>query len=436
MTSRGKRIAAAVFGLVVIGGVVGFSATRDSRNRIAVQTGKAAKADLVSTVSASGEIKPKKYVNVSANVSGRITDLLVVEGQRVRKGQVLARIDSTRLEAVTRQSDAAVQSARADLARAEADVDLSQLNFDRARQMWNDKLISEQTFQQSEADLKMKQAALESAKKRIAQLQAALDSNADDLEKTTVVSPMDGVVTSLQKEEGEVVIGAPSFSPTVIMQVADLSVMETEILVDETDIQHVALGQKAEIRVDALQDTKVVGVVTEIGSSAIPRGASGTATTATSTSTANQAKDFKVTITLENPPASLRPGLNATADITTAVKKSVVAVPIQAVVVRELDKDGKVVDPGAPAAPGSGPGAATTATPARSKHEEKDGVFVVVDGAARFRPVKTGLIGETEIEILDGLKEGEELVTGSYRTLRTLKDEAKIKVEAPRGGRS
>lgn len=436
MTSRGKRIAAAVFGLVVVGGIVGFSVTRDSRNRIAVQTGKAAKSDLVSTVSASGEIRPKKYVNVSANVSGRITALLVEEGERVRKGQVLARIDSTRFEAVTRQSDAAVQSARADVARAEADVDLSQLNFERARQMWNDKLISEQAFQQAEADLKMKQAALDSAKKRIAQLQAALDSNTDDLEKTTVVSPMDGVVTSLQKEEGEVVIGAQSFSPTVIMQVADLSVMETEILVDETDIQHVALGQKAEIRVDALQDTKVFGVVTEIGSSAIPRGASGTSTAASSTSTANQAKDFKVTVTLENPPQSLRPGLNATADITTAVKKGVVAVPIQAVVVREVDKDGKVVDPGAPAPGGGGPGAATTATPARSKNEEKDGVFVVVDGTARFRPVKTGLIGETEIEVLEGLKEGEELVTGSYRTLRTLKDEAKIKVDAPRGGRS
>lgn len=429
MASRGRRIAAAVAVLVVFGGVVGFSVTRDSRSRITVQTGKVAKADLVSTVSASGEIKPKKYVNVSANVSGRITDLLVEEGQRVRKGQLMARIDSTRFEAVARQSDAAVQSARADVARATADVELSQLNFDRAAQMWKDKLISEQAFQQTEAELKMKQAALESAKKRIAQLQAALDSNTDDVEKTTVVAPMDGVITSLQKEEGEVVIGAQSFAPTVIMTVADLSVMETEIMVDETDIQHVALGQTAEVRVDALQDTKVKGEVTEIGSSAIPRGTTGASTVA---STANQAKDFKVKVTLKDPPASLRPGLNATADITTGVKKGVVAVPIQAVVVRELDKDGKVVDPSAPAAVGAGPGPAAGATPARSKHEEKDGVFVVVDGVAKFRPVKTGLIGETEIEILDGLKEGDVLVTGSYRTLRTLKDEARVKVDEPK----
>lgn len=428
MASRGRRIAAAVAVLVVVGGVVGFSVTRDSRSRITVQTGKVAKADLVSTVSASGEIKPKKYVNVSANVSGRITDLLVEEGQRVRKGQVMARIDSTRFEAVTRQSDAAVASARADLSRAAADVELAQLNYDRSGQMWRDKLISEQAYQQAEADLKMKKAALESASKRIAQLQAALDSNTDDLEKTTVVSPMDGIITSLLKEEGEVVIGAQSFSPTQIMTVADLSVMETEIMVDETEIQHVALGQTAEVRVDALQDTKVMGEVTEIGSSAIPRGTTG-ATTATST--ANQAKDFKVKITLRDPPTSLRPGLNATADITTGVKKAVIAVPIQAVVVRELDKDGKVVDPSAAPASGPAPVAGASGAPAR-KNVEQDGVFVVDNGLAKFRPVKTGLIGETEIEILDGLKEGEELVTGSYRTLRTLKDEAKVKLDGPK----
>jgi HlyD family secretion protein len=262
-------------------------------------------------------------------------------------------------------------------------------------------------------------------------LQAALDSNTDDLEKTTVVAPMDGVVTSLQKEEGEVVIGAQSFQPTVIMVIADLSVMETEILVDETDIQHVTLGQTAEVRVDALQDVKVKGEVTEIGSSAIARGTTGVPSSA-ATSTANQAKDFEVKVTLRDPPAALRPGLNATADITTGVKKGVVAVPIQAVVVREVDKEGKVVDPTATPTPGSGPGPGTSGTPARSKNEEKDGVFVVENGLARFRPIKTGLIGETEVEILEGLKEGEELVTGSYRTLRTLKDEAKVRVETPR----
>jgi HlyD family secretion protein len=232
---------------------------------------------------------------------------------------------------------------------------------------------------------------------------------------------MDGVVTSLPKEEGETVIGAQSFAPTVIMTVADLSVMEVEIMVDETDIRNVRVGQPAEVRVDALEGIKIKGDVTEIGSSAIPRGL--TTQQASSTNTANQAKDFKVEVTLKDPPPTLRPGLNATADITTARKDGVLAVPIQAVVVREISKQGKVMDPAAVQASESDPGAPP------EKGQEKEGVFVVVDGKATFRPVKTGIIGETEIEIGEGLKEAEEVITGSYKTLRTLKDQAKVKLE-------
>jgi HlyD family secretion protein len=281
---------------------------------------------------------------------------------------------------------------------------------------------------QAQADLRMRQAGVEAQRRRIAQLQAQLDSTRDDLSKTTVVSPMEGVVTSLPKEEGEVVIGAQSFSPTVIMTVADLSVMETEIMVDETDIRHLALGQPAEVRVDALEGVRIKGEVTEIGSSAIVRGSAQTAGQQTATSTANQAKDFKVKITLKDPPPSLRPGLNATADIEVARKEGVVAAPIQAVVVRELDKDGKVVDPDAVKAP-EGP-TDTVVDTGKAKIEERDGVFVVVEGKkAAFRPVKTGIMGDTDVEIVDGLKEGEEIVSGSYKTLRTLKDEARLKVE-------
>jgi HlyD family secretion protein len=205
------------------------------------------------------------------------------------------------------------------------------------------------------------------------------------------------------------------------MTVADLSVMEVEIMVDETDIRNVRVGQPAEVRVDALEGIKIKGDVTEIGSSAIPRGL--TTQQASSTNTANQAKDFKVEVTLKDPPPTLRPGLNATADITTARKEGVLAVPIQAVVVREISKQGKVMDPAAVQASESDPGAPP------EKGQEKEGVFVVVDGKASFRPVKTGIIGETEIEIGEGLKEGEEVITGSYKTLRTLKDQAKVKLE-------
>jgi HlyD family secretion protein len=420
MTSRTSRIVGASAAAVVLAAVVAGAVIRDQRSRVKVQTGTAGRTDLVATVSASGEVKPRRFVDVSANVSGRITHLLVDEGDPVHTGQVLARIDSTRFEADTAQARAGVQAARADLERAAADLAASRLSFKRVKEMHDVRLVADQALDQADADLKMKQAQVESQRKRIAQQEAALASMRDNLEKTVVVSPMDGVVTSLKKEEGEVVIGAQSFQPTVIMTIGDLSTMEAEVLVDETDIRYVRLGQPAEVRVDAFDGVTIHGEVTEIGASAIPRGGT---TTGTSASSTNQAKDFKVVVTLSDPPENLRPGLNATADITTATRKEALAVPIQAVVVREVDGSGKVLDSGTVQAAEGEPSAP------RGKAEEKDGVFVVANGSVRFRPVKTGILGETEIEILDGLSEGEPIVTGSYKTLRTLKDGARIKID-------
>jgi HlyD family secretion protein len=421
MASKKTRILAGVVGVVVLGGVVAVSVTRDSRNRVKVQTETATRKDLTSVVSASGEVQPHTFVDVSANVSGRITALLVREGDSVSKGQVVARIDSTRFEAATRQAEAAVQAARADLLRARADLELSRLAFERQESMHRARLVSDQAFDQAQAEVQMKQAAVDSQRERVAQAEASLASIRDDLEKTTVVSPMDGVVTSLKKEMGEVVIGAQSFQPTVIMTIGDLSVMEAEILIDETDIRDVALGQEAEVSVDALDDLKIAGTVTEIGSSAIPRGSSGSVSTG---STSNQAKDFKVVITLKDPPAALRPGLNATADITTAHKQGVLAVPIQAVVVRMVDQEGHVIE----SSPAEGEKGGPEEAP-MEKGEEKEGVFVVKEGQAHFQPAKTGIVGETDIEITEGLEEGSEIVTGSYKTLRTLENEARIKVD-------
>jgi HlyD family secretion protein len=429
MTKR-TRIFVATGIVLVLGGVVGFSVAKDNKSKVAVQTEKVSRRDLVSIVSASGEVKPKRYVNIGANVSGRIVSLRVKEGDLVKKGQVLARIESTRFEAETRQSEAAVSSARADLDRAQADVEVARLAYERNKKMYADKLVSDQVMDQAVADLKMKSANAESLKKRVTQLQAQLDTNRDDLEKTTVLCPMDGMVTSLPEEEGEVVIGAQSFSPTVIMTVADLSVMESEIMVDETDIRNLKVGQMAEVRVDALEGLKIKGEVTEIGASAIPRGSTtATSTGAAGASTGNQAKDFKVRITLTDPPPSLRPGLNASADITTARKERVLVVPIQSVVVRELNREGKVNDPGTVQA-ASGDNAVFVAK--APKGEEKDGVFVVnKEGKATFRPVKTGIVGDTDIEIVEGVSEGEEVVSGSYKTLRTIKDQSRVKVEVP-----
>jgi HlyD family secretion protein len=428
MASRKAKIGVGIAVAVVLAGIVAVNVTKDLRNRTVVQTGTAAKRDLVSIVAASGEVKPKRYVNIGSNVSGRIVELTVVEGDAVKRGQVLARIESERFEAATRQSRAAVDAAKADLQRAEADLEVSSLAFDRTKKMFDDKLVSAQDFDQADAERKMKAANLEAARKRVAQLQAQLDSNLDDLTKTTVVSPMDGVVTSLPKEEGEVVIGAQSFNPTVIMTVADLSVMECEIMVDETDIRSVKLGQKAEVRVDALEDLTLEGDVTEIGASAIPRGQTAAQTQQTSTAgnTGNQAKDFRVTITLNDPPRSLRPGLNATAEITTARREDVLAVPIQAVVVRQVDKEGKVVEASATPPPQDQNTVLETNKP---RLDEQEGVFLVQKDKAVFRRVKTGIMGETDIEVSEGLSPGDTIVTGSFKTLRSLKDQDRIKLE-------
>jgi HlyD family secretion protein len=430
MTSKTKRILGGVGAIVVVGAIVGFNVNRENRKKITVQTGKVEKRDLVQVVTASGEVRPRRYVNVGANVSGRLVEINVKEGDPVKKGQVLAKVESERYEAGLRQSEAGVAAARADLQRTQADLDASKLAFERTKKMRDDSLVSDQVYEQAEADFKMKTANVEAARRRVAQLQAQLDSTRDDLIKTTVISPMDGVVTNLPKEAGEMVIGALSFSPTVIMTVADLSVMECEVMVDETDFRNLKLGQEASIKVDALEGLELKGEVTEIGASALVRGSGTASSTATSTlgaNTGNQPKDFKVTITIKDPPAKLRPGLNATADITTATRRGVLAVPVQAVVVREVDKEGKIVDPDAMAAPAR---EGNTVTQARTeKGEEKEGVFVVQNEKAVFKPVKTGIMGETDIEIVDGLKNGEEIVTGSYKTLRTLKDDARLRVE-------
>ena len=328
MTTKTKRALGAVVAIAVIGGIVAANVIREKRSRTEVQTGKVETFDLTQVVTASGEVRPKRYVNIGPNVSGRIVELRVEEGDTVEKGQVLAKIESERYEAGERQSQAAVAAARAELQRAEADLVASKLAFDRTSQMRDDKLISAQAYDQAEAEWKMKTAGVEAARRRVAQLQAQLDSTRDELHKTTVYAPMDGVVTNLPKEEGEMVIGAMSFNPTVLMTVADLSVMEAEVMVDETDIRNLKLGLPATVEVDALEDLEITGEVTEIGASAIVRGTDTAAAQAQlGANTGNQPKDFKVKIVLKDPPASLRPGLNASADITTSTREGVLAVP-------------------------------------------------------------------------------------------------------------
>lgn len=458
---------------LVIGGVVW-----SRRGVVEVQTGKVLRQDLAAVVTASGEIKPSRdrYAAVNANSYGKIVAVYVKEGDRVTKGQLLMQTESVQQEADVRAQQAALRTAQADAAAAEAavastaaavrtaeaDVQQAQATLDRAAKdfaraeaMLSDQLISRQVFdqrrteyevaraaleasearlRQAEAQLQQSRHALEMSRARVAQAQAALLRFEDVKSKTIYTSPLDGVVTSLPVHEGEnVVPGIQNQPGSLLFQVSDLSVVTAEVKVDETDIVNVRIGQPAEVTIDAIPNKTFKGKVTEIGQSAIGRTTG--LTTGQSATSAEEAKDFRVVITLDDPPPNMKPGLSTTAKITTATRENAVTVPIQALAVRlkrdlEAPKDEKKVEEKTPVS--------LTAAEREKMKEEIQGVFVVQGGKAIFKPVKTGIMGPTDVEIVEGLEPGQEIVTGSFRALRTLKPESKVKVnnkpQGPPGG--
>jgi HlyD family secretion protein len=374
-----------------------FSNLRSRREKsIKVTLEKVKKQDLVSTISASGEVKPKKNVNISAQIPGRIIKIGVKEGQKVSAGDFLLKLDPSQYEANADRDRALISSYKAELIKAEAVFKKDESFYQRQQQLFDEKLISKEQLEAAKAQYEISKATHQSILYQIQQAEASLQSTLDNLSKTVYNSPIDGIITSLRVEEGEVaIIGTMNNPGTVLMTIADLSVMEVEIEVDETDVIGVKLGQKAEVRVDALPGQTIMGKVTEIGSSALQK-----------VTTSQEAKDFKVVITLENPPQSLKPGLSASADISTAEKKDVLAVPISSLVLRE--KEGKE----------------------KNKNEEQEeGVFIAENSRAKFYPVKKGIMGEMTIEITSGLKEGQEVIVGPYNALRQLKDGTLIKSE-------
>ncbi len=447
-----KKILIAVAAVVVIGAIIAFTVLRSGKNVTTVQTGKVAKQDLSSTVSASGEIKPKTYVNVGANAFGRITKLYVREGERVKKGQMLAQLENVQPEADVNANRAALEAARTDsaaqaaalktaqanLARAEADLERAKLDYQRAEGLYGEKLIAKAdydakkaaydtavaTVEQSRAGIAQAKAQLDSSNRRINQASAALTRSNDVLSKTEYAAPFDGVITNLPVREGEtVVIGIQNAPGSTMMTLADMSVITAEVKVDETDIVNVKIGQPAEVTIDAMPKKVFHGTVTEIGNNAVVR------STGVSTSQSNiasqEAKDFKVVVTLSDPPENLRPGLSTTAKITTATKKDVVTIPIQALTVRQrgdLEKKDSKKDKDAVQA-------ASPAVPAAKAKEEIQGVFVVRNKKAEFVTVETGVAGTTDIEVTKGLNPGDEIITGSYKVLRTLKNGAAVKVD-------
>ncbi len=419
---------------------------------VTVQTGKAQRMDLAAVVSASGEIKPKTYVNIGANAFGKITKLYVKEGDRVKKGQLLAQLENvqsaadvnaTRASVESAQTDsaaaaAAVNTAAADLDRAKADWDRMKLDWQRAQGLFKEQLIAKSEYDsrknawetadaglaQAKARLAQAKAQKESADRHIAQSQANLIRVADVLRKTAYQAPFAGVITNLPVREGEtVVIGIQNSPGSTLMTLADMSVITAEVRVDETDIVSVQLGQPADVMIDAIPKKVFKAVVTEIGDNAIVR-STGVATSQ-QTAASEEAKDFKVVVTLQNPPEDLRPGLSATAKITTATRNRALTIPIQALTVRNQgDLEAKSDEKGSVQA----------ASPQREASKDKSkqeiqGVFVIRDKKAEFVPVDTGIAGTTDIEVLNGLKEGDEIVTGSYKVLRTMKPGASVKVD-------
>ncbi len=448
-----KKILIGVGAVAVVAIIVGVSVWKSKQGVVEVQTGKVGRMDLASVVTASGEIKPKTYANVGANAFGKIVKIYVKEGDKVKKGQLLAQIENVQPESDVQASKASVDASqkdyiaaqaalntnKADLERAKADAEQKQLDYQRAQELFKAALIPKSDYESRKAAYETSAAGLDQAKARVAQAQAQVESAkghisqnvatlrraSDALSKTTYLAPFDGVVTNLPVREGEtVVVGIQNSPGSTLMTVADMSIITAEVQVDETDIVNVKLGQPAEVSIDAIPKKKFKGVVSEIGNNAILRSTG--VSTAQTTGSSQEAKDFKVVVTLQDPPENLRPGLSATAKITTATRQTAVSIPIQALTIRQrgdLEQKPKGKDKAAVQA------AAPTNPEEKTKSKEEiQGVFVLHNGKADFVPVDTGITGTTDIEVIKGVKEGDEIVTGSYKVLRSLRNGASVKV--------
>jgi HlyD family secretion protein len=453
-----QKVAIGVGAVAVLGGIVLFSVNQANKGVVTVQTAKVATQDnLVSLVTASGEVKPTTYTNVTAQGFGRIIEILVKEGDHIKKGDKLllqenvqANADVQAQSATITSAESAVQAAEASYKAAQSDLVMQQANlekakqdFDRGQGLLKDGLIPKQDFDQRKTSYDGAVASVEASKARVQSLKAQLDQTRsqvnqtkavlvrarDVLQKTAYVSPINGIVSYLPVRLGEYVVpGIQNSTGSFLMTLSDMSVVTAEVKVDETDIVNVKIGQEADVTIDAVPGKIFKGKVTEIGSQAVLR-SSGLTTTQTTTST-QEAKDFKVVVTLSNPPENVRPGLSTTAKIKTAERKNVVAIPIQALAVRTR-KDLEEAAKNAKNQTGSSVtlAAPPPAAPGDPKKDEVQGVFVVNAKKAIFRPVETGIAGVTDIEITKGLKPGDEIVIGSYKALRTLKPEAQIKVD-------
>ena len=451
-----QKVGIGVGAAAVLGGIALFSVKQANKGVVTVQTAKIAPQEtLVSQVTASGEIKPTTYTNVTAQGFGRITEILIKEGDHVKKGDRLllqeniqasadvqaqaASINSA--ESGVAAAEASYRAAQADLLMQQANLEKAKLDWERGQGLFKDGLIAKQDFDQrktgydaavaqvdsSRARVLSSKATLDQMGSQVAQGRAVLVHTQDILHKTVYTSPINGIVSYLPERVGDYVVpGIQNSNGSFLMTLSDMSIVTAEVKVDETDIVSVKMGQDADVTIDAVPGKVFKGKVTEIGSQAVLR-TSGLATTQ-STASNQEAKDFKVVVTLTNPPENVRPGLSTTAKIKTAEKKNVLAIPIQALAVRtrkdleEAAKNAKKesrVTLAAPPPPAAG----------EPKKDEVQGVFVINGKKAIFRPVETGITGVTDIEVTKGLQQGDEIVVGSYKALRTLKPESNVKID-------
>jgi len=446
-----QKVAIGAGAVAVLGGIVLFSVYQVNKGVQTVQSGKVTREDLTSIVTASGEVRPKNYTNVLGEGIGKITDIAVKEGDHVKRGDVLLHLESIQpgadvqaqmanvqgAEAGMKAASANYDAAVATLSQRQADLEKAKLDWQRSQSLYQEELISKSDYDAAHATYDSAVAALSAAKATIEQTRAAreesqltadqaraiLTHQQDVLRKTTYRAPIDGIVSYIAVRVGEnVVPGIQNAEGSFLMTISDMSIVTAEVKVDETDITNIRNGDPADVSIDALPNKTFKGHVTEVGELAILR-SSGQAATTQTTANTQEARDFKVVVTLDNPPDSLRPGLSSTAKIQTAQRKNVLTVPIQALAVRtqaDLDEAKQ------------GQGNVTLAASKPSTGAQKtdiQGVFVIRGNKAEFVPVQTGITGVTDIEVTSGLKEGDQIVTGSYKVLRNLRPGTPVKVD-------
>jgi HlyD family secretion protein len=407
--SKVGKILIGVGGVALAAGLIFVSASAKRERGVEVRFEKVGRRDLVAAVTASGKIQPKTKVDVSPDITGRITRLSVHEGDLVKKGQFLLQIDPTVYEAGLERAKATYASAQASLVQARANRDQAARALDRTKQLkaQSPNLVSPEQMEQAQTSFDVAEAVANSAQHQVDQARAGMQEARDQLAKTRIMAPMDGRVTRLAVEEGEVAVpGTFSRDVGLLLTVSDLSVIECKVNVDETDVVRVHLGDSVEVSIDAYPDTTFVGRVTKIANSALLSQA------VASTGTNDRAVDYEVEITLLNPPPDVRPDLSATARIITDTRKEAMSIPIIALTVRE----NTAITP-----------ESRRDTAQVGKKKETEGVFVVTDGKATFRPVRVGIAGDEYFEVLDGVKEGEQIVAGPYQAIRDLKDGSPVR---------